>query len=155
MNHPSAASRRRSLLFWAVLLSAVLAVLKGGILVLIVAGDWGGDYGPCSVTSPNGISAESSAQIPPGGFMAVGAENGKFRAFPPARECRLYGTTTERSPAGNLTSTRTLIARRYYPEPSAYLWNMLIIASPILLVLLGRAARNVIRHQLAASRASD
>ena len=153
MVRPITASPRRSPLFWAVLLSAVLAVLIGGILVLIVAGDWAGDYGPCSVTSPNGISAESSSQIPTGPIV-LGTEDGNLRAFPPARECRLYGTTVERSPAGSLTSTRTLIARRYYLEPSAYVRNVLIIASPVLLVLLGRAVRTIIRRQLSTRRAS-
>jgi len=130
----------RSGIFWAGLASLTIAAALA-LLMLAGSGLGLGFSSRCNVTDADGILADVD---PPhrSDFSYFEASEGATRAFPPGKECLLYGGTGS---AGDPDGGYRLIGSRYYPEPGSYLWIPVLVLGPFAVLFAGRLVRRVAR----------
>lgn len=97
------------------------------------------DNSPCSLSNPDGILSDVGGVDRPYDELEVAL--GETRTFPPGTKCLLYGRNYSGSGASYTPSPRQLIAYRFYPEATSYIWLLVLIISPVLLVLATRLLR--------------
>lgn len=133
----------RNGLFWAAIASILIA-FPFAILALIgpAPGAAHGEHAPCSLESASAILMDTVREHPR--YDELRIELGETRAFPPATKCLLYGRNDTGSGTRFTPGPYHLVASRFYPDPASYLWLLLLILSPILLVLVVRLFRRLV-----------
>jgi hypothetical protein len=134
------AQPRRNGLRWAV--TASFAIAASFVLLAIISPAPGmetGEHANCSVSNPVGILWQTLGKRPEYDEWKV--EFGETRAFPPATQCLLYGRNNSGSGNSFEANQYRLAVSRFYPDATSYIWLLLVILSPIILVLGFRGFR--------------